>query len=68
MLMVSKSGEGFKITNDSDGQSMFVVVRNTNSNRSNLDYQVAAGDIVKLGRVKFLMKSVCIHSQDEASD
>ena len=70
MLMVARGPDtqSFSIVNDSQGiNSMFVVVRNTNSNQSNADYSVESGDIIKLGRVKFKVKSVCINgalSQD----
>ena len=60
MLSVLKgSGMNFKVCNDSDGSnSMFVVVRNTNSSSSNADYLLEAGDVMKLGRCKFRVKQV----------
>lgn len=36
---------------------MFVVVRNINSNVGNRMYQVQAGDVMKLGRIKFQVKA-----------
>ena len=66
MLMVSRGADGasFSIVNDSQGaNNMFVVVRNTNSNQSNADYRVQAGDVIKLGRVKFKVKVVNLNGQ-----
>lgn len=36
---------------------MFIVVRNTKSTPNNQDYQLCKGDIIKLGRIKFNVKS-----------
>jgi hypothetical protein len=36
---------------------MLVVVRNTKSNAHNQDYELAKGDVIKLGRVKFKVKA-----------
>ena len=70
MLTVLKGdGINFKVCNDSDGSnSMFVVVRNTNSSSSNADYQLEAGDVMKLGRCKFRVKQVngkCFHEDED---
>jgi len=37
---------------------MLIVVRNTKSNHHNTDYDLNKGDVVKLGRVKFKIKSL----------
>jgi hypothetical protein len=37
-------------------QKMFVVVRNTKSTSNNQDYELAQGDIVKIGRIKFKIR------------
>ena len=60
MLSVLKgNNKNFTICNDSEGtNSMFVVVRNTNSSSSNADYHLEAGDVMKLGRCKFRVKQV----------
>lgn len=42
---------------DEKNQEMYIVVRNTKSTANNQDYQVSKGDIIKLGRIKFKVKS-----------
>lgn len=73
MLMVSRGADGasFSIVNDTLGtNSMFIVVRNTNSNATNADYTVEPGDVIKLGRVKFKVKSVSVNGNlaDDRAD
>ena len=66
-MLVVKRGEGkFVIENDSLGQqSMFVVVRNVNSNAGNRKHKVLVGDVLKLGRIKFKVKAIQAHGRQE---
>ena len=67
MLVVRRSDNGFEITNDAEGQSMFIVVRNINSNVGNRMYQLMSGDVLKLGRIKFMIKEVQINGHRRVS-
>lgn len=51
-------------SDDTDlNQKMFIVVRNTKSTDNNHDYQICVGDIIKLGRIRFLVKDFFGSSQ-----
>ena len=43
---------------------MFIVVRNTKSPLNNQDYKLCRGDTVKLGRIKFKVKDLCVPSEE----
>lgn len=41
-------------------EHMYLVVRSLKHNNSKIDYVMQKGDIIKLGRIKFAVKEICI--------
>jgi hypothetical protein len=43
---------------------MYLVVRSLKHNNNKIDYELQKGDIMKVGRIKFCIKEICIEEEN----